>query len=202
MVLATLHGRCMAHRRTSAKELGKDARGFWVRHESLIAATEKRVMMLRQSQTSLAIERDPMLLFAHMLAHGAIVHLSGTVQRTPWQTTEHQLMANAYEQRAARAAAEIVRMAKAMPSLSCFNAHPFLPNPIATATSFLIMHASRNEGGEDSVEHLLRLLRKLGDGNSLARDLLFTGIPLTIHQCGNSEGYLPSLPFTAHLYTP
>jgi hypothetical protein len=179
IVLATLHGRCMTHRRASAKESGKDARGFWVRHESLASAVEKRVMILRQSQTLPAAERDPILLFAHMLAHSAIVHLSGTVQRMPWQTAEYQLMTNACEQRASRAAAEIVRLAKAVPSLNCFNAHHFLPNPLASATSFLITHANLNEGGEDSVEHLLRLLRKLSDGNRLARELLFTELPLT-----------------------
>lgn len=178
VVLATLHGRCMAHRRAATKESGKDARGFWLRHESLAAAVEKRVLLLRQSQTSVsAVERDPMLLFAHLLAHSAIIYLSGTIQRTPWLTAEPQpqLMASAYEQRAARAAAEMVRLAKAMPALSCFSAHPFLPNPLAFATTFLITHASLNEGGEASVEHLLRLLRKLSDINCLARELLSTG---------------------------
>ncbi|RMZ82268.1 hypothetical protein DV738_g1893, partial [Chaetothyriales sp. CBS 135597] len=161
IVLATLHGRCMAHRRASEKEAGRDGCGFWMHHETLVSAVEKRLMMLRQSQPSPAVEYDPMLLFAHMLAHSSILHLSGTVQRTPWQTAQQQLMTHASEQRASRAAAEIVRLAKAVPSLSSFNAHYFLPNPLASAANFLITHANLNEGDDESIEHLLRLLRKL-----------------------------------------
>ena len=120
-----------------------------------------------------------MLLFAHMLAQSAILHLNCTVQRTPGQTVEHQLMTRAYEQRASQAASEMVRLAKAVPSFSCFKAHPFLPNPLAAATTFLIIHPNLNEGGEDSVEQILRLLRNLSDINKLALKPLSMAMFLT-----------------------
>jgi hypothetical protein len=189
IVLATLHGCCIAHRRASTKEPGKDTRGFWTRHESLASAVEKRVILLRQNQTSPTVEHDPLLLFANMLAHSAVIYLSCTVHRTPWQTVEHQLMANAYEQRASRASFEIARLAKELPPLYCFKAHPFLPNPLAAATTFLITHANLKEGSKDGVEHLLRLLRNLSDINSLARELLSTANFLT-DQYANCGGYL------------
>ena len=120
-----------------------------------------------------------MLFFAHMLAHSAIIHLSCTIQRTPWQTVEDRLLTDAYEQRASRAASEMVRLAKAVPLFSCFKAHPFLPDPLAAGATFLITHANLHEGGEDGVKHLLRLLRNLSDVNSLARELLSTIASLT-----------------------
>ena len=169
----------MAHRRASLTESGNDTREFWARHKLLASAVEKCVVLLRQHQMPPAVERDPMLFFADMLAHSAVVHLSCTVQRTPWQTVEDQLMTDAYEQRASRAASEMVRLAKAVPLFSCFKAHPFLPDPLAAATTFLITHANLNEGGEDGVKHLLRLLRSLSDVNTLARELLSTIASLT-----------------------
>ena len=137
------------------------------------------MILLNQCHTSSAVEHDPMLLFAHILAQSAVLYLNCTVQRTPGQTVEHQLMTRAYEQRASQAASEIVRLAKAVPSFSCFEAHLFLQNPLAAATTFLIIHPNLNEGGEDSVKQILHLLRNLSDINKLALKPLSIAMFLT-----------------------
>lgn len=121
---------------------------------------------------SSAVDSDPTLLFTHMLAYRATVHLSNTVQRASWRTADQQVLAATYENRAAQAASEIVRLAKAVPYLSPFKAHPFLPDTLACAATFLTTYADPQGGGCDSVQHLLRVLVELQDTHSLARDYL------------------------------
>jgi hypothetical protein len=124
IVLATLYGRCMAHRRlaVAAAPSGNESREFWTRHKWLATAVEKRTQLLVQSSPATSAFVDPMLAFTHMLAHSAVIYLSNMTETTPWQTVEHQLMVMAYEQSAFQASGELVRLAKAMPRLSCFKA--------------------------------------------------------------------------------
>ncbi|KAI1087098.1 hypothetical protein F5B19DRAFT_486976 [Rostrohypoxylon terebratum] len=171
-VLVTLHSRCMAHRRASSRESGKDPGGFWDRHSLLAEAVERRIELLAQTPMTPTIERDSMVFFTHMLAHSAVICLGITVQRMAWQATEHQRMATAYEQRASRAASEMVRLVKGQPSLSCFKAHPFLPNLLASAITFLNTQDSADDQADAQL--LLRLLRDLRDVNSLAYDTCLT----------------------------
>ncbi|KAI0124994.1 hypothetical protein BJ170DRAFT_484362 [Xylariales sp. AK1849] len=173
VVLVTLHSRCMVHRRASSKESGKEPRGFWCRHEWLASAVDKRIELLAQTPPTTIIERDAMLFFTHMLAYSAIICLGGTVQRMPWQAAEHQLMGPAYEQCVSRATAEIVRLAKTLPSLSCFKVHPFLPNLLASAVTFLFTQ-SPTDDSQTGAGILLRLLRDLRDVNSLALKIYST----------------------------
>jgi cation transport regulator ChaC len=121
-----------------------------------------------------AIESDPMLLLTHMLAYRAAVDLSNAVQRAPWRTPDQQVLAATYQNRAAQAASEIVRLAKAVPYLGPFKAHPFLPDTLACAATFLSTHAGRHGGDYDGVQHLLQVLGELQDTHSLARDSLPT----------------------------
>ena len=167
VVLATLHGRCMAHRRASSKERGKEQCGFWGRYEWLASAIERRIKLLVQTPATTTLDRDPMMFFTHMLAYSAIICLGGTVQRMPLQAAEHQLMATAYEQRISWATAEIVRLVKGLPSLSYFKAHPFLPNLLSSAITFLLTKCSI-EYDQTGVEVLLCLLKNLRDVNNLA----------------------------------
>lgn len=173
VVLATLHSRCMAHRRASSKERGKEPRGFWGRYEWLASAIERRIKLLVQTPATTTIERDPMLFFTHMLAYSAIICLGGTVQRMPWQAAEHQLMAPAYEQRISWAATEIVRLVKGLPSLGYFKAHPFLPNLLSSAITFLLTQCPI-EYDQAGVDVLLCLLKNLRDVNSLALKICST----------------------------
>lgn len=214
VVLATLHSRCMAHRRAAARDrdaIGSGssagARGFWGRHEWLAGVVDRRVRLLGRGRavshseggseaadeggegegegedgaatwTSIwapAVERDPMLLFTHMLAYSLVVCLGAIVQATPCHATSaqhpHTLMAPVYEQRASRAAADMARLVNDLPSLSCFKAHPFLPKPLATAVAFLQAQPAPPQDTHTVCHTLLRVLRDLRDVNSLALDI-------------------------------
>ncbi|KAL5355963.1 fungal-specific transcription factor domain-containing protein [Aspergillus floccosus] len=180
IIMATLHGRCMTHRRLYATEFEAGTRDFCIRQGWLATAVERRVQMLVPSP---AVDSDPMLLFTHMLAYRATVHLSITVQQASWRTVDQQVLAAAYQQRAAQAASEIVRLAKAVPYLSPFKTHPFLPDTLACAATFLSTQTAV-EGGGDDVQYLLRVLGELQDTHSLARDYVQT---LKLHAQGNRQ---------------
>ncbi|KAL4738034.1 fungal-specific transcription factor domain-containing protein [Aspergillus similis] len=192
IIMATLHGRCMTHRRfytssnstASEFESGTATRDFCIRQNWLSNAVDRRVQMLQQVAAS-AVDSDPMLLFTQTLGHRAAVHLSDTVQQVSWRAlagspVDQQLLspgatmslsAAAYHQMATHAAGEIVRLAKAVPSLSPFKAHPFLPDTLACAATFFSTGNPDPTGGE-GVQHLLRVLSELRNTHSLARDYL------------------------------
>jgi hypothetical protein len=66
------------------------------------------------------LDLDPMLTFTYILAQSAIIYLSTTAETAMWQSVEHQLMTLTYEQRAFQATAELVRLAKSIPSIGRF----------------------------------------------------------------------------------
>jgi Fungal specific transcription factor domain len=198
VVLAALHGRCMAHRRMSLLSTGTDeAQEFWVRHDQLALAVEKRAQMLAQSPSLKMVNRDPMVLFTHMLAQKAVIYHSNTLEMAPWQRQQQQqqqagdrqLLATSYKWRAERAAVEMVRLAESARSLGCFGVHPFMADPLACAAEFFIRHAqstnnARSTGNirsnsssississhDGEVESLLSVLRNLRYVNILAQD--------------------------------
>ncbi|XXG96002.1 hypothetical protein Hte_002279 [Hypoxylon texense] len=180
IILATLHSRCVACHRTSSRDSSQEpARGARGHHESLAAAVERRVKLLGQNPTMANVERDPMLFFIHMLAHSAIICLRGSgggAHKTPpWQGMENTQvqahLARPYEQRAPRAVAEMLRLVKTLPSFSCFKAHPFLPNPLASGIAFLNEQGSPGEDAQAGAEALLQVLRDLCDVNNIAREI-------------------------------
>lgn len=140
VLLATLYGRCMSHRRLASSaglsKGGCEPREFWARHESLATAVEKRRQSIAQSFRSSTgndnrnavtapaptsnLDLDPMLTFTYILAQSAIIYLSTTTETAMWQSVEHQLMVLTYEQRAFQAAAELVRLAKLIPRIGRF----------------------------------------------------------------------------------
>lgn len=181
VVLATFHGQCMALRRSSSvttkgsheSPIG-EVGDFRTRQQRLLSAIDKHVQLLRATSHA-QVDSDSMLLFAHMLAHSAVIRLGQASQRSQYTgrsgTAEQQGTAAAYESRSLRAAGEMVRLAKQVPSFSAFKAHPFLPDSLACAVSFL---SSRNgsftaPSDDRSAQHLLRLLRDMQDINNLAR---------------------------------
>ncbi|KAH6641047.1 hypothetical protein F5144DRAFT_505989 [Chaetomium tenue] len=167
-VLAALYGRCLAHRRASLNDAGTKPRyDFWTHQEWLAAAVEKRIQMLAPCA---AVDNEPMVLFTHLLAQSAVVFLSNTVQRASWHTPEPRLVMAAYERRAAVAALEIVRLARAVPPLSCFRVHPFLPDALTCAATFLSARCNTVVGGSSGVEQIRRALRDVQVINSLARE--------------------------------
>ncbi|KAJ5117243.1 hypothetical protein N7526_011352 [Penicillium atrosanguineum] len=185
ILLATLYGRCMSHRRSASSAVlsrgGCEPREFWARHESLAAAVEKRRQSIAQSFRSSTgnddrnaatapaptsnLDLDPMLTFSYILAQSAIIYLSTTTETAMWQSVEHQLMALTYEQRAFQAAAELV--------------HPFVPSALSRAVDFLNTHTKSpymtGIDGEDvgaSLGALFNALENLKDLNNLAREIL------------------------------
>lgn len=126
VVLATLHGRSMSHRRLaqSGAVSNKEAHEFWTRHGWLTSVVEERLQ--RESRASAAspglLDGNSMLTFTHLLAHDTIICLSDTAKGIAWKEVDHQLMAMTYEHRACEAASDMVRLAKAVPQPSCFEA--------------------------------------------------------------------------------
>ncbi|KAJ5826942.1 hypothetical protein N7447_003705 [Penicillium robsamsonii] len=193
VVLAALHGRCMTHRRMSMLSTGTAAQEFWARHDQLTLAVEKRAQILAQSPSLKTINRNPMVLFTHMLAQKSVIYLSSTLetallQHQQQQADDRQLFASSYKWRAERAAIEIMRLAESARSLGCFSVHPFIADPLASATEFFIRRAqstniargsgnsrsSSMSGNDGEVESLLFVLRHLGCVNNLAQDHLST----------------------------
>ncbi|KAL2018159.1 hypothetical protein VTK56DRAFT_1235 [Thermocarpiscus australiensis] len=187
VVLATIHGRSMSHRRmahSGSMLPPKEAREFWIRHEWLAAAVEERLQREREPQrisisTSAGpLDGDPMLTFTRILARDIVIHLSDTAKGIPWKEPDHQLMAIAYGQRAYEAASDMACLANAVPQLGCFTAHPLLPSPLARSAAFLTTRTKTTDSlktrqeKDSAVEQLCDALRRLRRVNSLAAKLL------------------------------
>ena len=132
MILVTLHGRCITHRRrtlaSSRSIAAQEAQDFWTRQEELSSTIERRIKLLEQSSPFLA-GRDPMALFTHTLARSSVIHLNGTIDikrrestgMTMEESIEGGLKKSVYEGRAYDAAFEVVRLTRsARTSISCF----------------------------------------------------------------------------------
>jgi hypothetical protein len=112
-----------------------------------------------------------MLLFAHMLAQGAVIKLGQASASLPaWGTAQHDQQQQ-YKRRAWGAVAEMVWLTRQAGHFGCFKVHPFLPDPLACAIGFF------NGGGgapvgtmadAGGVAHLVRVLKDMQDLNSLA----------------------------------
>ncbi|KAJ6119133.1 hypothetical protein N7523_003413 [Penicillium sp. IBT 18751x] len=174
IILATLHGRCMAHRRSFTKQSHRgssDGDDFWIRQKRLATAVEKRIQALG-TISSAKIDSSPLLLFVHMLAYSAVIKLGHTAQTasSARPTIEHQGATAAYERRASSAVVEMVRLAKQVPSFGCFKGHPFLPDPLACAANFLTAKSDDTVFSDAvGIRYLLRLLKDMQGMNSLAR---------------------------------
>lgn len=138
--------------------------------------------MLGTSHGSRPLDSDPMLLFAYMLAHSAVIRLGHAAQRSPslagWRSVDNQGTIASYRNRGLNAAVEMVHLARQIPSFSAVRAHPFLPDPIGCAVEYLTnptnTTAAANEGEmavtatDGGIQDLLRLLRAMQDKNALA----------------------------------
>ncbi|KAI0891725.1 fungal-specific transcription factor domain-containing protein [Annulohypoxylon nitens] len=171
VVLATIYGRCMTHRRLSFS--ANEPRIVWTGHKWLASMLERRAQLLlhQSTNTSVLDADDPMLAFSYMLARSAIIYHSNTTEMKPWRDVKDRTTANTYEAKAYQAGTEIADLAKTMPKHCCFKAHPFLPSALSDAAAFLVAHPE-TPSDDDSVEQLLSALRNLQNVNNLARDLL------------------------------
>lgn len=187
ILAVTLHGHCLALQRsppspdpnTNSADTNPP---FWPQRKRLALAVDTRLRVLGASHGSGPLDSDPMLLFAHMLAHSAVIRLGHAAQRSPslagWRSVDNQGTIASYRNRALNAAAEMVHLARQIPSFSAVRAHPFLPDPVGCAVGYLTnptnttaaakggeMAVTATEGG---IQDLLRLLRSMQDKNGLA----------------------------------
>lgn len=123
-----------------------------------------------------------MLLFAHMLAHSAVIRLGHAAQRSPslagWRSVDKQGTIASYRNRGLNAAAEMAHLARQIPSFSAVRAHPFLPDPGGCEVGYLTNPTSTTAAAKEGeiavtatksgIQDLLRLLRAMQDKNGLA----------------------------------
>lgn len=120
VVLATIYGRCMTHRRLSFS--ANEPRIVWTGHKWLASMLERRAQLLlhQSTNTSVLDADDPMLAFSYMLARSAIIYHNNTTEMKPWRDVKDRMAANTYEARAYQAGTEIADLAKTMPKHCCF----------------------------------------------------------------------------------
>ncbi|KAF4454628.1 citrinin biosynthesis transcriptional activator [Fusarium austroafricanum] len=184
IVLSALYGRCMNHRRLvqAAIASGNVSTDIWKRLEWLSCALDNRSQRYFQPTTAglSLVERDSMLAFSHMLAHSSVIYLYDTTKsipfllgNSPWQPLTVSL-----EQKAYHSARYIAGLAAAVPRLEYFKVHPFAPNALSSASTFLMSHANTSgispsfEDGSVELEQLLNAVRSLKEFNLLAQDVL------------------------------
>jgi hypothetical protein len=171
VVLATLYAQCSSHRRSRVTEQPGTSRGdFWPRLKHLAAAAKTRIQVLAAHPTH--VDSDPMLLFAHMVARGAVIKLGqAATSALAWGPAEQQQQQQ-HKRRASAAAAEMVWLTRQIPHFSYFRVHPFLPDPLACAIGFFNAERGASTAtlpDADDVAHLVRVLKDLQGMNSLAR---------------------------------
>jgi hypothetical protein len=144
---------------------------FWPRVKNLAAATVTRMEILAAYPTH--IDGDPILLFAHMVARGAVIKLGQAASSALACSPAEQQQQQQLKRRASSAAAEMVWLTRQIPHFSYFTVHPFLPDPIACAIGYFnAERAASNTSmpeASDDIAHLTGVLKDLQGMNSLAR---------------------------------
>ncbi|KAG8158019.1 hypothetical protein KVR01_012291 [Diaporthe batatas] len=144
---------CSCEDSRKARECGRH--GFWSRQKWLASTIEKRLQLLGMHNTrvSSAVHDaggDPMLLSARMLAHGAVIRLG------------HFLLA------------------RQMPSFGYFKVHPYLPDMLGCAATYLMPtrggNASLCRAVGGGAQKLFQVIRDIPGMNSLARDYLQSSV--------------------------
>ncbi|KAJ2965292.1 hypothetical protein NQ176_g10685 [Zarea fungicola] len=172
VVLATLYAQCSSYRRSRTAERPGSSRGdFWPRLKHLTTVTNTRIKVLEANPAN--NDSDPTLLFAHMLARGAIIKLGQAATSEPARTPAEQQQQQQHKSSAVAAAAEIVWLTRQIPPFSCFRVHPFLPDPLACAIGFFNAERATSTASlpdAEDVAHLLRVLKDLQGMRSLAQE--------------------------------
>ncbi|KAF2675691.1 hypothetical protein K458DRAFT_397701 [Lentithecium fluviatile CBS 122367] len=90
VVLATLYVQCSSHRSSQMTEQPGSSRGhFWPRLKHLAATAKTRMQVLAADPTH--VDSDQMLLFAHMVARGAVIKLGQAASSAlAWGPAEQQ----------------------------------------------------------------------------------------------------------------
>jgi len=89
--------------------------------------THQQTSNLSQYYASSSDSSDPMLLFTHIMAQATVICLFIAIESVVGASEEEKIAADKYQQRAALAAEEIVRLAKALTEFHMFKARLY-PN--------------------------------------------------------------------------
>lgn len=185
VVLASLFGRCIAHRRLSQSVSPpgskQESEEFWTRHQWLAAAVGAATKPQPRDQMphipeGQGLSNDTMTFFIRVLAHSTCVLLSETAEERPWQTLDDQMISLTYKQTAYQAANEVTSLLQTLPRNAFNKMHMFLPSTICIVARFLSAPTTQlvcSEGqGQERVQSLLLALRHLGGTSNMARDIL------------------------------
>jgi hypothetical protein len=132
VLLANIFGRYLTHERLSDSVrlscYESDSRAFWARHNWLAAAVERAhrlpysnynvTVVPAIAEPTIRSKCDPMRALNQILACGAVVSLSFTAERVPWQNPEYQAMAASYKEKALRAASEMAMTLEKAPKIA------------------------------------------------------------------------------------
>ncbi|KXJ92531.1 hypothetical protein Micbo1qcDRAFT_182901 [Microdochium bolleyi] len=187
IVLATLYGRCVTHRRLAATDAsnaksspGGDA-SFWKRHEWLAARIQQRTPSLPTalSELEITLERGPLAMLSHFLVRGAAIHLSDTLWCLGFsgETAARGPAILECRRRALHAATEMAGLARTVRSLGSFRVHPYLPSLLAHAAAFLGRNRDELEqplSAPHAERDLLESLQQLQDSDPSPRQFVRT----------------------------
>ncbi len=118
----------MSHSQVSNVEraYGSASLDFWLRHEWLDGMLTKRLGVLINNYPIMSAISDSMLLFAFMMAQTAVIYLC-TIIETIGSDHQYQPAIMEYQKRAAQAAQEIARLAKAHEHIGYFKVSTLSP---------------------------------------------------------------------------
>lgn len=124
IVLATICGRSLAHRRQSMVEhvYSQVTQQFWERHEWLYAMLEARYDGMLKSYPAIMQQTDCMLLFTIMIAQTTVLQLCKVMESVPWENHDCREAVMDFKERSLHAAKEIVTLTRALHHLSYFKA--------------------------------------------------------------------------------
>ncbi|KAJ8106915.1 hypothetical protein OPT61_g9225 [Boeremia exigua] len=136
MIVATLYAKCSGRRSTQMTQQPGIARGeSWARLKHLAGVAKTRLQIL--AAHSSPVDSDPMLLFAHMVARGAVIKLGQAATSALPRSSAEQQQHHHHRRQAFVAAAEMASLTRQITHFSYFTVHPFLPDPLACAIGFL-----------------------------------------------------------------
>ncbi|KAL4909261.1 fungal-specific transcription factor domain-containing protein [Aspergillus multicolor] len=172
VIVATIWGRSLSHKHRTAVEqiYGNVTPEFWNRHRWLDAILRTRIKLLSLQYSSLSEAMDPMLIFVILIANTNVLFLSNIVESLPLAPDTELL--NEYREHSRAAAEEILTMTETLVALNRFQAHPFMPIPLALCAEFSFSYPALKDSFQARV---LDVLQRLTDVNSLAQVYLPPG---------------------------
>ena len=126
VILATICGRSLFHGQQYNMSClyGETTPNWLEKHRWLDDILTNRLQILSQYYASSTDSCDPMLLFANIMAQATVISLFTAMESVMWASNEEKMAVEKYQQRAALAAEELVRLAKALTEFHIFKVRP------------------------------------------------------------------------------